>query len=312
MIGAFPEIIYDELLYSAIARFATMFGYSAKLASTALFGYKSTASVEFGFLIDEMVRRLPPGHRYSADRLIFDHTVFPYYASFVSRARAMVAYDRLRRGLRGSVFNMLHAAPSRPARGQLDYLRFCGQCMDEELTKYGCAAWHRTHQAQGVITCDVHGGVLRATTVRRHGRVGEHSYECLTAEIAADSQDVAHRSIARQSRWIAEESSWLMRHGGIQSSSNSLDHLYKPLLTERGWLDPMGRLYATPLRAAVKAFFSEELLNAWGVPFRDGKPCWPLHVLSCSEAHATLHHILMLRFLGTSAPCVRIVVARPV
>src|SRR5262249_32669730 len=95
MIGFFPEPYPDELCYSLCARYCRRAGYRGRISTVRdLFGSGSfRAVVDMPSRPDSLIASLPPGHGYTVDRFIDEHTLLPFYAAFfppkrVARVRA--------------------------------------------------------------------------------------------------------------------------------------------------------------------------------------------------------------------------------
>jgi hypothetical protein len=96
MISFFLDPYPDELLYSACARLCLRTRYSNIATTTQeLFGRNASAIVDLPGRLDIFVSQLPPGHLYTTDRLIEEHTLFPFYAPFISPTRRQSAKNDL-------------------------------------------------------------------------------------------------------------------------------------------------------------------------------------------------------------------------
>lgn len=132
MIGYFPEAYPDELFYSICARFSDKMQYPAKQAlSQELFGMETAqAIVDLPIHLEKFINVLPPGHHYTIDRLIDDHTLFPFYrpflpADFQHRLRYCMqkdTYNVILTLIRGTAYSHLSA---------LGCLRFCPPCRND-------------------------------------------------------------------------------------------------------------------------------------------------------------------------------------
>lgn len=156
MIGAFPDLYPDELLCSGLARYEAWMAYPLRYhLLDDLFG-ASKASVCFDLpgRLGYLVAALPPGHAYTVDWLIDQHTLFPFYAPFLTSARA----NRVRAEMAGT-------QPANP-RGLTglntyrvplpDFFRYCPCCVEEDRVACGECYWHRLHQTPGVEVCPQH------------------------------------------------------------------------------------------------------------------------------------------------------------
>ena len=86
MLLAFPDPYPDELLYSALARYARRLRMpSASALARHLVGDdQAVAVVDLPSRLGTLIERMPPGHIYTIDYLIDYHTLLPYYAPFLA------------------------------------------------------------------------------------------------------------------------------------------------------------------------------------------------------------------------------------
>ena len=90
MPALFPTLQPDELFYSAIARYSDMMHFSSELRlwKSLFVSGNPQVSTDFTGQLDLLLSRLSPGHGYTAETLVRDHTLFPYYAHFFDREKA--------------------------------------------------------------------------------------------------------------------------------------------------------------------------------------------------------------------------------
>ena len=90
MLGFFPTLYPGELLYSAIARYQIRSGNtSPKSTIEELFNSRTiTATADLPCGLDNLVQNLPSSSSITADSLIQNHTLYPFYAPFLPPKRA--------------------------------------------------------------------------------------------------------------------------------------------------------------------------------------------------------------------------------
>ena len=161
MIGFMPEIYPDELLYSRFARYYERSGYMAYIfAAEDLFQNKNERpDVEFINRLTQDAQSVIH-KKMSADEVIMNHTMFPYYGRFLSRERRNKAFSALV-NMQGGYRNLLAIPKTNKAR----YLRYCPLCVSEDRQKYGETYWHRIHQMIGVDVCPIHFCALLSSDV---------------------------------------------------------------------------------------------------------------------------------------------------
>mgnify|MGYP004569881675 FL=1 len=161
MIGFMPEIYPDELLYSRFARYYERSGYMAYIfAAEDLFQNKNERpDVEFINRLTQDAQSVIH-KKMSADEVIMNHTMFPYYGRFLGKERRTEAYFALL-NTDGNYRNLLPIPKAKRQR----FLRYCPMCVNMDRDKYGETYWHRAHQMQSVDICPVHFCVLQNTDI---------------------------------------------------------------------------------------------------------------------------------------------------
>ena len=98
------------------------------------------------------------------DRLIMEHTAYPYFAHYMSEKhgkslREAISGDRPKvlEVETGSVNSRL-SIPS--------YHSFCPLCAEHDIKKHGVAYWHQIHALPGVSACHIHKCKLIRTKIR--------------------------------------------------------------------------------------------------------------------------------------------------
>ena len=161
MIGFMPEIYPDELLYSRFARYYERSGYMAYIfAAEDLFQNKNERpDVEFISRLNQDAQSAIH-KKMSADEVIMNHTMFPYYGRFLGKERRTEAYFALL-NTDGNYRNLLPIPKAKRQR----FLRYCPMCVNMDRDKYGETYWHRAHQMQSVDICPIHFCVLQNTDI---------------------------------------------------------------------------------------------------------------------------------------------------
>lgn len=153
MLAFFPSLYPDELFYSVLARYYSRSGYMAYIYAAEELYEKNTTRPDMEFinhLKKDLLSILPP-----IKDIILNHTMFPYYARFLSKERRTEAYNSLAK-MNGNIHNLLAIPKTREIR----YLRYCPMCADADRKEFGETYWHRIHQMTGVNVCPIHGCYL--------------------------------------------------------------------------------------------------------------------------------------------------------
>ena len=169
MLPFFTNPYPNELLYSANERSHFYSGnLDCKDTLEELFDIDIRCvipSVEIGSYFSVFTRKLGP--HYSVESLLANHTNYPYYASFLSKARQKeILPDILKDGQ--ALYTRLGIIAGSVCKK--DGLYYCAACAIADNAQYGEPYIHREHQLQGVNYCSHHEVPLRkypATTDSR-------------------------------------------------------------------------------------------------------------------------------------------------
>lgn len=164
----FPEIYPDELVYSWLARYYIKTGYVRYAFVAEELFQKKTVRPDIEFVnqyttpaLQAITEKIP------MQRIIEQHTMFPYYGRFLQKERRNQAYTEMIQ-TKGNYHNLL---PMPKRKGNTDrYLRYCPVCAENDRKQYGEAYWHRIHQLQGVNICPIHKCYLINSAVRISGK----------------------------------------------------------------------------------------------------------------------------------------------
>jgi hypothetical protein len=166
----FPRPYPREILYSVLARCARHLGNvsQAKL-DLLLFGVeRRRRNVAFSSRLGTIATKLPARCGITAEMLLLEHTVFPYYAAIMEpKQRERAVASRLAETTTAS-FSGTGWKWLRPG----DVLRFCAECYAAMVERHEEAYWLREHQIPSVLTCPEHGTVLRSANMSGAGTRG--------------------------------------------------------------------------------------------------------------------------------------------
>ena len=165
MNSCFPTLLPDELLWSAVARWAELFlGRKTGALSYELCGYVYLRIAAFlPSDLSAISARLPHKPGSSANELIRNHTMYPLIAPFVGQRRrergqnAMLECTRGRRAT-DSWLRPMGLSVRSP-------LRYCCLCAVEQKQSFGFSYWRRIHQIPILRICADHKCLLTDTNV---------------------------------------------------------------------------------------------------------------------------------------------------
>ncbi|MHC2209855.1 MULTISPECIES: TniQ family protein [unclassified Paenibacillus] len=179
MLLFFPTPYPDELLYSIIGRLKKWSGEpNHRNMLQHIFGDKHiTASVDLPTKIGGLVERLPITSQITVEQLIMEHTLFPFYSAFLPPGQADAVYRSMVEGIGNEVYSRLGIMGSSIRRNKR--IRFCRECLIQDLKTYGERYWHRMHQIPGLDVCVEHGTILLDSDIQLHG---ENKYKFIAAD----------------------------------------------------------------------------------------------------------------------------------
>ena len=161
MIGYFPELYEDELIYSWIARYLVHSGYTsaADTYQDLYFNKNLRPSVELMNNTLDDAKTVMTKYM-SMEDLIHKHTLFPEYGRFIDPAKREKLVSEADFS-RGNWINSLMIPTSIGER----YLKYCPLCVKEDRDSHGEAFWHRKHQIIGIKICTKHKVYLQDSDV---------------------------------------------------------------------------------------------------------------------------------------------------
>ncbi len=166
----FPRPYPGEILYSVLARCARHLGnLSQTQIDLLLFGVeRRKRNIAFSSRLGTVAAKLPAHCGITAEVLLLEHTVFPYYAAIMEPAQRQRAVASRLAATTTASFSGTGWKWFRPG----DVLRFCAECYAAMLDSYGEAYWLREHQIPSVLVCPKHGSVLRRADMSGAGTRG--------------------------------------------------------------------------------------------------------------------------------------------
>ncbi len=306
MIGFFPDPYPDELLYSACARFGDRSNYqNVEIVGRELFGSPSgVAIVPFPNRLTHFISVLPPGHKYTIDRLIDEHTLLPFYSAFTDCARVEIIRSEMEAEQENRIVSRLGISACRlrsPAA-----LRYCPECVNADRQTYGETYWHRVHQLSGVDVCADHSVFLKMSNAVRRERGNSSAFvsaECAIDNVESRPIDLGDRQNTILTK-IAKDAQWLLNYRGMPLSSAVVRNRYYDLLLRKGLAYYNGRFHYSELMRAFRDFYPESLLKRLHSEIGEQNQPWPRRIIRRSRieiAQPPLRHLLLLTFLECSA-----------
>ncbi|MFC5694517.1 TnsD family Tn7-like transposition protein [Pseudomonas sp. GCM10022186] len=162
----FLHWLCDETFFSLCSRYHSFVG--NLLASTTCETLFNTT--EYGtkhdFPCNLMAFEKNTATRYgSADSIIQNHTILPFFAPFQSRETMKKAVSAMKGSELGSTKYQLGLIAGR--FGAEHPLKACSECMANDIATQGVAYWHLKHQYPGVVLCPIHRRLLQECHQKR-------------------------------------------------------------------------------------------------------------------------------------------------
>ena len=156
MVYFFPLPYEDETLYSLISRYQVWSGNTnSKSLLRELYGKDTIiASKHMPSNINELKEHLPKQYPMSVERIINETTLYKYYLAFSDNEKAKIIYDYMVANDGSKIFATLGLSNNKITN--INSLKYCKECVKEDVLNLGEAYWHREHQLPGIVICNKH------------------------------------------------------------------------------------------------------------------------------------------------------------
>ncbi len=273
MIGVFPTLYPDELIYSCLARYYVRSGYLVyRSVAEDLFEHPTQVpSIELcNPLTEDALKHLSAAAGGITYLMYRKHTMFDYYARCMAPDKRLDVFQSL-------ISGDIAGASNKIARRQFGerYLRYCPICAQEDRTQYGETYWHRAHQMPEVSICPFHGCVLYDSTVRISSRV---SPDFVPAETEALNVciEAADEKSAKIARYVYDVFSADYNIG----AALDLSAVFYTRALERGYFNPQKKMFNLQAWISdISTYYGEESLFGFTEP-------WQIHKLLTGQRHS--------------------------
>lgn len=300
--------IVDELWWSAIARHFELLGISeAGRQQKMLVGNRrATGSPLLPRQIE--TARVSLQVELPAQVIIERHTVLPFYAPFTEVAKVSSAMETMTRNGHTEFALGLAAMKDYPR-----HLRYCDECVYEEVREHGAPVWRRSHQLSAVVVCAKHGCSLNSTAIS--ARAATQIRKFVTVQQARHSIEPTqcHTGNVHLS-WLAASASEIIHQTPPCPGPRRLATFYRERLRNRGFIDQYNRI---GVETFTRAFIEDvgPILSRLQVnePSPLDRNNWLVRLLRPRRStQSPLHHLLLIRFLREETlPALRSALALP-
>ena len=303
----FPTPYQDECFYSIFARYYVRSGISSpKEAAIKFFGSDRSLLASTVLLprrLERMDYWIDPACGMTGSELICSHTSYPYQSVAYTDTIYLEMEKILQEGIPSSGMYQLerHMIAKSGWPGAVKCLRYCPECVLEDIREYGETYWHRLPQLPGVQYCPKHGCRIRdseAPIEELRVRIYPASYMLRDRK---ESCDDPKRWIRDSYLRIAQDSQWLLEHGREFGGHTNISRKYRLFLQERGYANFYGICDREAVRRDFRKYFGEELLKDLFYFAED--PLYWLRYLQESIGFnmKPIHHVLLMEFFSGSA-----------
>lgn len=251
--------------------------------------------------IDTIVQKLPPGTGITTDKLIWEHTVYPYVRISLPEARAKELYGMMCGQVALSAGTEQKAGMSGRIVPGPQYLRYCPLCVQDDIRCYGETYWHRTHQLPGVLICPEHGGPVVNSVISL--QMIRWSFYPASQELCGDIRDSRSYSdnIEEKLITLAKDTVWLLEHGQMLEFKDNMVEKYHSILQTKKLMNAGGRIDHQILHEELDSFFGKDFLKLIHSDGEDTHLHWSSKIIKkAAKIVQPLHHLLMMRFLSGS------------
>jgi hypothetical protein len=303
MVSFFPKPYPDEILYSIIARYhIRSANTSPKVTLTELFNSSSTvATADLPSHLNRLNQNLQLFSNSTVEELIDKYTLYPFYSVFLPPKRAIQVKESMKAKQGGDIHTRAGIMASSITMPR--YFRFCPNCLEQDLRKYGEVYWHRLHQTPGVLVCPIHTVILNDSTVPIQG-FNKHEYLAASLDncFITPKQQIYKNDTLEKLLRLAQDISWLMNTKLAAKESDWLRRRYIALLIEKGLATATGRVYQKKLLDNFLFFYGHEMLEAIDsrVDYKE-EHHWLFGIVrKHRKSFHPIRHLLMIRFLAGS------------
>lgn len=307
MLSFFPEMYPDEILYSVLSRYHQYSGNrKVKLSYSELLGCNGLNSFNPVVLPRNLAYLSMQVQEYgvSYDELLYKRTLFPYLYLFITDERLKKAEAKA--FSLSTVDVSLKTAEEDYLVTNIEYLKYCPLCLEEEYEIYGEAYWHRHHQIPGVLVCTKHRVVLQNSLITPYKYLlGLHSLEKTsissiqnTISLNSDDMKVALQ-LASEIQWIIDNFDLVHKLWG--KNIHHFQDVYFYLLAKKGFVTKHRVVLNTQFTRDFHRYYGK-ILSIFDSAFADkhSYSC-SLKVFLCESGEMEpIRHFLMMKYLSGS------------
>tara|TARA_R110002074_G_scaffold373069_2_gene548833 strand:+ start:91829 stop:93343 length:1515 start_codon:yes stop_codon:yes gene_type:complete len=286
----FPVPYQGELVYSLVARAGVHMGVTSpkQLLDEVFSDRKVVATVDLPCHLKEISSHYPSSLGLTVNRLAYEHTLFPIYASFVGEDRRKRCLHWMAGTSLGAIHLALGVSASRIMQDRS--LRYCPKCMENQQAQYGEYYWDRKWQVSGSDCCLEHGGLVDAL-IERHG-YHKHGFYALTSKY---TQPIAQSSLIEEDQRVTRQVNNLLITAAAKSPTfDQWSVFYRNMAGDlnctRG-----ENIQFDAIKEMFSSHWSAEWLNKHELMLNDKQTCWLRSIFrKHRNSFSYLEHIAVL------------------
>lgn len=293
MLTFFTNPYPDELMYSAIARYHFYSGnLDCKDTLEEVFQSRSVIpSVKIGSHFVILAEQL--GSNYPVETILANHTIYPYYAMFLSKQRQQEIVQDV-----GGDGQALYARLGMIAGSicRKVGLYYCPECTKNDVEQFGEPYIHREHQLQGIDYCPHHEVQLRKYPVDTTSRIEYIRFELKNMNL---SSIYKADPFAKISIHLSKQAYKLLQLPLHKFSREDIKLKYRTLLCELSLITVSNRVRQKELYQAFKSKFPKGFLEKYKSTLNIADEYnWLKVITRNTKRHVhPFRHLLMLYFL---------------
>lgn len=303
MLGlSLPSPYPGELIGSVLSRAVIHTGLPPKRLLRKISG---KARSNYSFFLPSRLNRLALLMRIDPHRLLWEHTAFPYVVSAMSPVEIAHFESKVigeQQGV-GTLSALIQSVTS-----GLPALRYCRQCVDDDIVELGESYWHREHCLPAAHWCLRHDIALFRSSIvarlasRSFGIGLPQHQQGVSDEVGLREETV--RALATTNRKLLE------RRARDEHPTFSL---YRTLSLSKGFQINGGDVAGTQMAMDLAAFFGDDYLAQLGCCVQNSRNPWPALMVRDwpSLPFTPVKHVLLRLFLEQCGTDLKTLAYRP-
>lgn len=303
MLGYFPTLYPDELLYSWFARYHKHSNNcSPKQTMKELFGStKIVATFDIPSNLKSVYDNLSHFNIPIVKELSKNHTLFNYYTYFQSQSHLRKVSNYISDGGKPGSAHLLLGINTFTIQCW-DYFRYCPTCCKDDTKKYGEPYWHLSHQLPKTFYCNIHEALLIDSKVNIRS-IEKHLFYPAIDYVSRCSAEIVFYNAKTEIHLknLSRENSILINKKYIKLNEK-IEKIYKYLLQIHGYANVSGKVEQSKLALQFIKYYGEEFLDLVDSTVQlENESCWLKAITrKHRKAFHPIRHILLLNFFGVS------------